>query len=301
MFNKTSSNSLNNNIGNTSKNNQKISQEQLYDMLISKEPSWQAIIYDLIRTEQLDPWDIDIEILAEKYLERLQFLQQENVFFISSKVLLAAALLLKIKSEILHENIQAIDEMLFDKKKAKYDEIVNNSIIDFVLEDEHYEILPKTPLPRNRKITLQELMSALERAMKTEHRRIRKELIRNRANYEINFVLPKKKIDIREKIKELYQKIKNFFSKNKDKKLTFTELVGTDREERIACFLPILHLDFQEKIILEQPTHFDEIEIYLHKNSPLALIKEAMDARKLAEAKEAQAFKELEKEENIIK
>ncbi|MEM4152735.1 MAG: segregation/condensation protein A [Candidatus Pacearchaeota archaeon] len=299
MFNQKPENIFSNlnNIKNTkNKNNQKISQEQLYDMLISKELSWQAIIYDLIRTEQLDPWDIDIEILAEKYLERLQFLQQENIFFISSKVLLAAALLLKIKSEMLYKNMQSIDEILFDKKKIKCDEIVNNSIIDFVVGDEHYELLPRTPLPRNRKITLQELMSALERAMKTEHRRIRKELIKNRANYEINFVLPKKKIDIREKIKELYQKIKNFFSKNKDKKLTFTELVGTDREERIACFLPILHLDFQEKIILEQPTHFDEIEIYLHKNSPLALIKEAMDARKLAEAKEAQAFKELEKE-----
>lgn len=279
------------------KNGQKISQEQLYDMLISKELSWQAILYDLIRTEQLDPWDIDIGILAEKYLERLQILQQENVFFLSSKVLLAAALLLKIKSEILHENILSIDEILFDKKKGKYDEIVNNSIIDFVSGDEHYELLPRTPLPRNRKITLQELMSALDRAMKTEHRRIRKEIIKNRANYDINIVLPKKKIDIREKIKELYQKIKSFFSKNKDKKLTFTELVGTDREERIACFLPILHLDFQEKINLEQPVHFDEIEIYLHKSSPLALVKEAMDARKIAEAKEAQALQELEKEE----
>ncbi|MCX8194222.1 MAG: segregation/condensation protein A, partial [Candidatus Pacearchaeota archaeon] len=225
------------------KNGQKISQEQLYDMLISRELSWQAIIYDLIRTEQLDPWNIDIGILAEKYLERLQILQQEHVFFISSKVLLAAALLLKIKSEILHENIKAIDEILFDEKKVKYEEIVNNSIVDFVSGYEQYELLPKTPLPRNRKITLQELMTALERAMKTEHRRIKKEIIKNRANYDISLVLPKKKIDIREKIKELYQKIKSFFSKNKDKKLTFTELVGTDRDERIACFLPILHLD----------------------------------------------------------
>lgn len=279
-------------------NGQKISQEQLYDMLISKELSWQAILYDLIRTEQLDPWDIDVGILAEKYLERLQILQQEHVFFLSSKVLLAAALLLKIKSEILHENILTIDEILFDKKKVKYDEIVNNSIIDFVSGNEDYELLPRTPLPRNRKITLQELMSALDRAMKTEHRRIKKEIIKNRVNYDINIVLPKKKINIKEKIKELYQKIKIFFLKNEDKKLTFTELVGTDREERIACFLPILHLDFQEKINLEQPVHFDEIEICLHKSFLLALVKEAMDARKLAEIKEAQAFQEIEKEES---
>ena len=34
---------------------------------------------------------------------------------------------------------------------------------------------PKTPLPRTRKVTLQELMTALDKAMNTEQRRIRKE------------------------------------------------------------------------------------------------------------------------------
>lgn len=243
-----------------------VGQEQIYDMLVSRELSWQAIIYDLIRTGQLDPWNIDLVLLSKKYIERLQQLEEEGVFFISSKVLLAVAILLRIKSEILHENILSIDEILFDKKKKEVgaNELIDSSsIIDFARED--YELLPRTPLPRARKVTLQELMGALDRAINTEHRRIKKELSLRRANYDISFVLPKKTIDIRQKIREIYNKIKAFFSLNKDKRLTFSELAGMSRDERIACFVPLLHLDNQDKIYLEQAAPFSEIDIWLKK------------------------------------
>jgi len=253
------------------KNNDKVGQEQLYDLLVSRELSWQSIILDLIRTEQLDPWDIDLSILAKKYVERIQQIQeQEHVFFISSKVLLAAAILLRIKSELLHENILSIDEILFDKKKKSGVEISEmKPLVDFA-EDEMPEILPRTPLARGRKVTLQELIKALDKAINTEHRRIKKEIKMRRIQQDISFVLPKKTIDIRQKIKELYLKIKTFFSKKKPEEiLTFTGLVGTSRDERIACFLPLLHLDTQEKIVLEQPSPFDEINILLYAESKI--------------------------------
>jgi len=50
----------------------KIGSDQFFDMITKDELGWQTIIYDLIRTEQLDPWDIDITLLANKYLERIQ-------------------------------------------------------------------------------------------------------------------------------------------------------------------------------------------------------------------------------------
>jgi len=248
----------------------KISQEQLYDMLVSRELGWQAIIYDLIKTEQLDPWDIDLSLLSRKYVERVQHLQEleEGAFFISSKVLLAAAILLRIKSEILHDNIQSIDEILFDRKKNRDEIVSQSSLVDFASEfekDQNY-ILPRTPLPRNRKITLQELMSALDRAINTEHRRIKKMITAQRIKRNFDFVLPKPGINIKEKIRELYLKIRSFFSKGRNEKLTFTQLAGEERNERIACFLPLLHLDNQGKINLEQAKPFDEIDIWLGKH-----------------------------------
>ena len=82
------------------KGSSKIGQEQIHGLLFGEQLSWQAIIYDLINSEQLDPWDIDLVLLTNKYLERVKKLEEEN-FFVSSKVLFAAALLLRIKSEIL--------------------------------------------------------------------------------------------------------------------------------------------------------------------------------------------------------
>ena len=94
-----------------------VKQEQIHDLLFNKELGWQEIIYDLINTEQLNPWDINIIVLTDKYLERIQGLEEED-FFISSKVLLAASLLLRIKSEILlNKYIKSIDEILLEKKK----------------------------------------------------------------------------------------------------------------------------------------------------------------------------------------
>ena len=89
-----------------------VKQDQIHDLLFNREIGWQEIIYDLINTEQLDPWDIDITVLTEGYLQKIQNLEEAD-FFVSSKVLLAAALLLRIKSEILlNKHIKSIDEIL---------------------------------------------------------------------------------------------------------------------------------------------------------------------------------------------
>ena len=74
--------------------------------------SWQQIILDLIKSDQLDPWDIDLVILTKKYLEKIHELEESNIY-ISSKILLAAAILLRVKSEILIDKyIKSLDEIL---------------------------------------------------------------------------------------------------------------------------------------------------------------------------------------------
>lgn len=237
----------------------KVGQEQLYNLLLSRELSWQDIIYDLINTEQLDPWDIDLTLLAAKYLEKLKQIEEAN-FFISSKVLLASSILLRIKSEILlNRYIRSLDEILFGKKEQKAKPFER---IDF--DEDLPELIPKTPLPRLKKVSLPELMQALERAMVTEHRRIRRGILEGQAKRNIGIVLPKFSFNLKEKIKEIYGTIKNFFKHQKDEKLTFSYLTGNGgRAEKISTFVPLLHLDHQLHINLEQPEHFGEIYVYL--------------------------------------
>jgi len=239
---------------------EKISQDQLYDMLTSKESSWQAMIYELIQTEQLDPWDIDLSLLSKKYLEKIKELEEAN-FFISSKVLLAASLLLRIKSEILlNKYIRSLDEILFGRKEEEKKSIEKIEID----ESELPELIPRTPLPRFRQVTLQELMSALNKAINTEHRRIKREISVRRAEKLSHVDISKTRVNIRDRIRHVYAKIRVYFKKKPKSKLSFTELVGEGREEKLAAFLPLLHLENQQKVCMNQEAHFEEIWIWLY-------------------------------------
>jgi segregation and condensation protein A len=263
------------------KNADKIGHNELYNLLISRELSWQAIILDLIKTEQLDPWDIDLILLTQRYLEKIRELEEAS-FHVSSKILLAAAILLRIKSEMLISRyIRDLDDILYGVPEGK-----QKPAFTFNLDDVS-DLLPKSPLPRMKKVTLDELMAALNRAMTTEHRRIKKEVQIRHALTRFDMYLPKQRVNIREKIKEVYGKIKTFFVGKEIQKMTYSDLAGT-KEEKLGSFMPILHLDSQEKILLEQLKHFDEIYIYLKSSnafSPEVLNELREQEQKISELK----------------
>jgi len=260
---------------------EKVGQEQIHSLLFGEKLSWQAIIYDLINTEQLDPWDINISLLSEKYLEKLRSLEEAN-FFVSSKVLLAAALLLRMKSEILlEEDIHNLDNVLFGKKEEK--KYIQERL---ELGEEIPDLIARTPLPRAKKVTLEELMRALGNAITTENRRIRRVVVARQQELESALVLPKTKINLQESIRGVYGKLKEIFKERKHK-LPFSELAGESVEEKIACFVPLLHLDTQHRIWLEQEGHLEEIWILLkhiydeqHKVEREAMVKEVEEEMK---------------------
>ncbi|MEK6952335.1 MAG: segregation/condensation protein A [Nanoarchaeota archaeon] len=231
-------------------------QDKLYEMLINEdEITWQSIIYDLIKTEQMDPWDINISLLAKRYLETIKELQEHN-FFISGKIVLAASILLKVKSyKLVNENIAEFDNLLFQKEQDLLSEEENP--LDFLGEEKIPPLLVKTPQARKRKVNINDLIEALQKALDVEEKRN----IRRRDERVLREIeLPKNKIDISALIKNLYLKIKDFFKKNPE--VTFTELLPSDKkEDKIYTFIPLLHLAAQNKVNLEQETPFGEINI----------------------------------------
>jgi len=247
-----------------------IKQQQVHDILFNREIGWQEIIYDLINTEQLDPWDIDIMILTEKYLETLQKLEEAD-FFVSSKVLLAASLLLRIKSEILlNQYIKSIDEILFGKKEY----LDSKKLERIELNEQIPELIPKSPMPRFKRVSLKELMEALNKAIITENRRIKKEIVKSNAIREVGISFPKRKLSIQDKIKQIFSKIIYSLEENKndpkgdssgEKKIHYTRIVGEEKHERIFSFAPLLYLEHQKKIWLEQNEHFGDIYIWERK------------------------------------
>ncbi len=104
---------------------------------------WDQQLVDLVREERIDPWQIDLEILTQKYLERL-----ENVldYRIPARALITTAVLLKLKAD----SIEWYDES----------ELVFN-------DDIEYPTLTNPPTRQpTRKITLIELMQALRNVMR---------------------------------------------------------------------------------------------------------------------------------------
>jgi len=47
---------------------------QMYSIITNKDPGWQNIIYGLIASEQLDPWNIDIAVLCRRSWSRIIFI-----------------------------------------------------------------------------------------------------------------------------------------------------------------------------------------------------------------------------------
>lgn len=238
--------------------NNKVGQDQIHELIFSNKLSWQAIIHDLVNTEQLDPWNIDISLLANKYLEKIRILEESN-FFISSKVLYAAAWLLRLKSEILlNQDLPDLDAILYGRKDQE-----KKSVQERIEFDEDVPgLIPRTPLPRFKKVTLQELLASLDLAINTENRRIRKVVLAKQQEMETSISLPKTRINLKDRIHEVYEQLKEIFSKQENK-VAFSDISGKTSEERIATFVPLLHLDNQQKVWLEQPGHLEEIWILL--------------------------------------
>jgi len=233
-------------------------QDQLFDMLLKEnEITWQDIIYDLIKSEQMDPWDIDISLLTKKYIDTIKQLKEAN-FFISGKMLLAASLLLKIKTnKLLTEDIANLDNILFPKEEYEelQEEIFDRSTVEIP------QLAIKTPQTRKRKVSVNDLINSLQKALKVSNRKTMKRIREKEFNTP---GIPEKKIDITKLIKDIYEKILNFLKVKE--KITFSEITNSEkREDKILTLIPLLHLDTQEKISIDQKEHFGEIEILRFK------------------------------------
>ena len=234
-------------------------EDKIYKMLIDEnEITWQSIIYDLIKKEQIDPWDINISILANKYIEKIKELKQHS-FFISGKVILASSLMLRLKShKFLTEHISNFDNVLYPPQEQDLSEILDSLSEHNELREERIpQLLLKTPQERKRQITLNELMKALESALDIDYKRE----VRKR-NYAVlrPAELPKNVINITEVIKTIYSKIMSMFKQNEE--VTFSKLLpSTKKEDKLYTFLPLIFLETEGKINLEQEVPFGEIKI----------------------------------------
>lgn len=249
-------------------------QEKIFQILFEQDDvTWQSIIYDLVKKEQMNPWDINVSLLTQKYIEIIKTLKQLD-FRISGKVVLAAAILLKIKSSrLVGDDLLELDRLLYATddidQEQFYEDLANLSGTDRGIQAPG--LIPRTPQPRKRKVSIYDLIGALEQALEVKRRRVMKSIP------PLSMEAPQKKVDISLVIKHVYGKILDFFSKG-HRVVTFTDLVPSDsRRDKVLTFIPLLHLSNQRKIDLWQKQHFGEIEIMLAHSSAKREIDKEVD------------------------
>jgi segregation and condensation protein A len=242
-------------------------QEEVMDLLLEQDDvTWRTILLDLVKSEQMDPWDVNLTLLTKKYLQVVKEMQEHDLK-ISGKILLAAALLLRIKStHFIDKDLAEFDQLLYQQQEEmeeSWDNLSEEQKEQRIKEK--YKLIPKNPQPRSRKVSIHDLINALQKAMETKKRILAQQR-------PVKYVIHKKGMDIVEVIYDLYHKIMYYANKEEDKnkKISFTQLLPPQagKQEKAFTFIPLLHLENLQKVETEQAKPFEEIYIKLTGKKP---------------------------------
>lgn len=212
---------------------------------IINEPNWKSMLYDLIKTNELDLWNINLISLTELYLKKIKTMQEQNLL-VPANALLAATILLKLKAFSLKlSNIEDEEEQL----KLPIEDELDLGRINL-----------ETPSRlKEGQISLEELINVVEVVMNKPTKKNLEKKINEKK--ELQFTMPEKTTDIIERIEEFYNNIQQ--NKDKENLVLFSKLTKNIESTSIInkCFLPMLFLTMDRRIDVWQDDFFSEIFI----------------------------------------
>lgn len=207
------------------------------------------ILLEMARSGEIDPWNIDIIDVTDKFLAKL--VEREKVDLRApARTLLYASILLRMKSDIL--------------VNAPPPEPEDDYVPDFEMSMEEFPVLePRQRHSAARPVTLQELITELQRAVAT------KDVSHMRKSLKIE-KLPRKTIeevlsvahseDIEKSILEMISALDGEFAYREF--VMFSELVKDHTPHGIVdVYLPLLFLANRKYITLTQEILFEDIFI----------------------------------------
>jgi segregation and condensation protein A len=223
-------------------------EENILKMIIEKE-SWEEIIYHIVSIEQLDPWNVDLVKLTDRFLKFIKSAEDLD-FRIPAKIVFIAAILLRLKADYLSifEEKEEVKEML--KEVKPFAELgIDPNLIQLGY--------PMKRIPK-RQVTLDELMTALKKALIVREKKVeRRRIIQAQLQAEL---LVEEDITLR--TEKLLKEIEDLLAKLKKDRLEFRHIVDEwNREQIVEHFVPVLHLEQNQKIKCEQEEFFKEIFI----------------------------------------
>lgn len=199
------------------------------------------ILLQLVTMGKVDPWNIDIVDLTEKYIERIREMQDLDLR-ISARAILAASILLRMKTEAL----------LYGGEDEEGEEEEEEKI--------RVEVEPYVPPLRRveRYYTLDDLIEALMDALEEAEKKKPKKKKKVEIEEEI-FVVDDFRVDIEKHVNRLYEIVKELYEETKEK-ISFWDLIFDPTPKIVArTFLYLLFLANMGKVELIQEEPFGEI------------------------------------------
>ena len=227
----------------TEKMNERISSDGLDIEALVGEATWKDILMDLVRKNELNPWDIDIVDIVDKYVNAVKELKVLDLH-VPANIILAAAMLLRFKSEVL---------LIAEEEGTTAEEPHQRQNVTVE------QLTLRLRIPPKRRLTLAELIGALDEAMKLKEVR---DLAKK--NLQVQFPMMINEIDIEAEVERIYQVICNLADKSK--MVTFSSVCRTSQftDVLLDLFIPLLFLAHKERVTLIQEKFFDEIIIALN-------------------------------------
>lgn len=206
-------------------------------------------------TEDMDPWNIDIVELADRfksYIERMEEFDLE----VPGRVVLLGAVLLRMKAQVLRRAHS--DEVEEETWEEEYDEEMYEEV-----EEEQLRIpdaIPTPPIKKKgrRKVTLDELTDALGKAMEISEKREERTEQRQEAE---DYGIEVDDDDITDRLDRMFGRLREFVGNGADA-VTFSRLVeDEERDARIEQFVNLMHLETEERVRCYQEEFLGPIEI----------------------------------------
>ncbi len=227
-------------------------EENILKTIMEKE-SWEDVIYYIVSLEGIDPWNVDLVKLTESFIKFMNAVKELD-FRIPAKIVFVAAILLRLKSDYLSFFEEEKDDETLKQSKPFEELGIDPNLIQLGY--------PMKRIPK-RQVTLDELMEAMKRAMNVKDRKeVRKKLWTG--DMQRNMDLQGEAIEVR--IERIMKDIDKLLLSSE--KVEFKKVVKDWKRDKIVeNFVPVLHLEQDEKIKTEQEDFFKEI--FIKKNRPV--------------------------------
>ena len=231
------------------------------------------ILVNMAKTGKIDPWNIDIADITEKYFEHVIQMKSNNLK-VTGRTILFLAILLKLKSNIL----EGIEFEQFETSEVEYDDDFGDDWGDDIAPVEQLptnnvislsEVLERrtsTRLNRNRVVTLQDLIKQLEfyeqldkkLSLKNKLERAKRR-VRSYASLSTEDIVNLAHDEyIKDSVDKLHENLIKIFEKEEKVNINTLTLLGLDK---ISVYIGLLFLSAESDYELEQDEFYSDVYV----------------------------------------